>query len=790
MIIHQKNYQQQTIGSKARNLFYLIEHHYSVPPFFCVTEPYQEEDVLAYLTKYFPETDLFSVRSSASEEDSKEHSFAGLFQTFLYVKREDVCARIQDVLDSAKRADNLPYGSSSVKMHVIVQEMIEADASGILFTANPQGLLNESVIVLGAGSGDLVVEDRVDTTTYYYHQTDKTYYYEQTGSAVLLTDKQIDTLILFSNQIKALFQMECDIEFALKDERLYFLQVRPITTLSKQGPQIILDNSNIVESYPGITLPLTQSFIRTAYYQVFKNLLLHLTGEPGTVQQVDDTLQHMVDMANGRVYYRISNWYDVLLFLPFYRRIIPIWQEMMGVSDKTVSSCMQNRIHFLTHVKVAISFFRLLITCPKEMEQLEHYFAEIISHFASQNIQTEDNLALLSHYHSLLEMTVKRWDITLVNDMYAFLFTGLLKAYLKIRKVPDYEKVAKQAISGISQLESLAPVKELTHLAARIVQEGRLLELQKLQSNQDYQKYIEETKDSFTEQLEAYIETYGDRNIEELKLESKTFRTDPILLIRHLLSCAENISNAQAPAQGRTYVSFQKLTGLSAFLAKRAALGICNREKSRLHRSRLYGMMRTLVLQIGNNLQMQGRIADREDIFWLDCEEIEQAAKNSSMDLETIVFRRKEEYQGYSALPAYSRLVFSGKVFNKHPQKIGTKHYHSQSGIYIGTACSQGKVTGEVLLVTKPSLALDTRGKILVAKMTDPGWVFLIASAKGIVAEKGSLLSHTAIISRELGRPSIVGIPHITEILKDGDIVEVDGNTGTLTILSSAATTT
>ena len=268
-------------------------------------------------------------------------------------------------------------------------------------------------------------------------------------------------------------------------------------------------------------------------------------------------------------------------------------------------------------------------------------------------------------------------------------------------------------------------------------------------------------------------------------MESKTFRTDPILLIRHLLSCVEHASNIQASARDRTYVPSKKLTGLSAFFAKRAALGISNREKSRLHRSRLYGMMRTLVLQIGSNLQTQGRIAHREDIFWLDCEEIEQAAKDSSVDLETIIARRKEDYQGYSALPAYSRLVFSGKIFDKHPQKATTQHFHHKNGIYFGTACSQGNVKGEVLLVTKPSLSLDTQDKILVTKMTDPGWVFLIASAKGIVAEKGSLLSHTAIISRELGRPSIVGIPHITEILKDGDIVEVDGDTGTLTILSS-----
>jgi len=155
------------------------------------------------------------------------------------------------------------------------------------------------------------------------------------------------------------------------------------------------------------------------------------------------------------------------------------------------------------------------------------------------------------------------------------------------------------------------------------------------------------------------------------------------------------------------------------------------------------------------------------------------------MNLKKIIERRKEQYQGFYQLPAYSRLVFSGKIKHKNPRRIDSKAYDSRARIYTGTACSSGTATGKVLLVDHPSLQLDVKDKILVTKMTDPGWVFLIASAKGIVAEKGSLLSHTAIISRELGRPSIVGIPHITEILKDGDIVEVDWDTGTLTILSS-----
>ena len=211
-------------------------------------------------------------------------------------------------------------------MYVIVQEMIEADCSGVLFTANPLGILNETVIVQGAGTGDQTVEDRTDTTTWYYNLTDRICYREQTGDAPLMTNSQIRKLIHISRKIRKLFRQECDLEYAWKDGTLYLLQVRPITTLKKDAPVIILDNSNIAESYPGITLPLTQSFIRDAYYQVFRSLLLHLTGERKTVRHMDHILQNMVDMANGRVYYRISNWYDILLLLPFHRKLIPLWQ--------------------------------------------------------------------------------------------------------------------------------------------------------------------------------------------------------------------------------------------------------------------------------------------------------------------------------------------------------------------------------------------------------------------------------------------------------------------------------
>lgn len=891
MIITRKNHMTTDIGTKAGNLFLLQRAGFQVPPFFCVGQSFREEEVLDYLGANFPDTRSFSVRSCASLEDSDGCSFAGQFKTFLRVPREEVCMRIREVLGHGKHPEKTAYfqahgiAPAALKMHVIIQEMVEPDVSGVLFTANPQGILNESVIVCGRGAGDQVVEDRADVTTYYYNLADKNGYYEQAGDSPLLSEGEIEELIQSSQQIRALLacgmtgesdeafsrntdkasdksfdrntdvtpDKDFDIEFAIQNHHIYFLQARPVTSIDRTAPAIILDNSNIVESYPGITLPLTQSFIRDAYYQVFKSLLLHLTGEPETVEQIDGNLQHMVDMANGRVYYRISNWYDVLLLLPFSSRLIPIWQEMMGVRDKKVSSAhsagnpagnpngnsgKQGRIRRKTRLKVAYSFIRFLLTCPREMEKLDLYFQEIIQRFEALETDAEDNRILLKHYHTLKEMTVKRWDITLVNDMYGFLFTGLLKSRLKARHVPDYELAANRAISGVQKLESMRPIEQLQKLAHQAGEENRLPELRAIQSNEAYFQYIGQSNHAFSRALQAYVREFGDRNVKELKLESRTFRTDPVLLIRCILQYAESLFPADSEVSGGTdaetseasadagHSSVEKaapppLTGLSAFYAKRAAVGIRNREKSRLHRGRLYGMMRALVLQMGQNLYRQGRIVEPSDIFWLYCEEIEAAELDAVLNLAGIIAGRKKEYDGYAELPAYSRLVFSGKVIDKHPRncckirhdiyrdgchaaddrnmrhppEAGLQGSGSGAGsvperVYRGTACSPGIAEGEVLLIETPSPLLDTKGKILVTKMTDPGWVFLIAPAKAIVSEKGSLLSHTAIISRELRKPAVVGIEHITEYLKTGDRIRVDGDAGIVTVLPDCSETT
>ena len=103
-----------------------------------------------------------------------------------------------------------------------------------------------------------------------------------------------------------------------------------------------------------------------------------------------------------------------------------------------------------------------------------------------------------------------------------------------------------------------------------------------------------------------------------------------------------------------------------------------------------------------------------------------------------------------------------------------------------GVGCCPGFVKARIQVVHDPKSVTDLQGDILVTASTDPGWVTLFPSASAILVERGSLLSHSAIVSRELGKPCIVGISHLLERVKTGDWVEMDGSTGMIKIIQEA----
>lgn len=716
---------------KHKNLERLVEKGFRVPKFTVIKNAEEYDET-------FSDAEFFAVRSSFSSEDHQKASFAGQYDTYLNVPRKDVKDKIRLVLHSHQKEHVKSYKAAQ-NIHgeeeacVIVQEMIHADCAGVVFTANPLGILNEMVVVVGEGLGDNVVEDKIRTTSYFYNMDDDLYYYDRQEDSCLLQETVLKELLETAKAVKEVYGQNMDIEYAIKNQTIYLLQARPITTFSLKN-QIVLDHSNIVESYPGVSLPLTQEFVQEVYYGIFQNCVYRITKSAKLVKEMDEYLKHMTDIANWRIYYRISNWYAVLHLLPFSKRLIPMWQEMLGVTNIAVSLPEQFKISKYTKFTVLKSFFYYLHKTPVLMDRLNKNFERQYQRYRKQIEESKTITELLNIYEYIRQDILKDWDITLVNDMYAFIYTALSG------------KKNKERIADIKNLESMKPIQSIRNLSGIA---------------QKYGMHSEQYEDAAAK----HIEQYGDRCLSELKLETKTYRTNPELLDAYVES-----------QMGTTVKTIPVFKESKNIFVKKAKLGIQNREISRMNRSRLYGMARSIFLKIGTILKNQKRLVSIEDVFYLYIHEL-----NTNSDFIALVEQRKKEALFYQKVPSYSRLVFDGKIINKTGQ-IEHTEILSKTNMLAGIGTSAGKVTGEVLVMEEPKDTVDTTGKILVTKSTDPGWVFLIQNAIGIIAEKGSLLSHTAIISRELHKPAIVNVKDCTNLLKTGDIVLLDAETGVITI--------
>ena len=803
---------------KARHLEILQEKGFPVPKFILVSE--NEEADLS-----FSERDCFAVRSNFSTEDGGEHSFAGQFLTRLNVKREKVQEAVQEVFasyagsleykekanrgkteyylkeqgkaekqENAERQENREKQESTEQKKaevlvetVLIQEMLFPEKSGVLFTKNPKGILSEMVVVLGQGLGDKVVEDQENVLTYHYFPGE-CLYQEGYGQSCLseqaqespglgLEEEELKTLFTLGERIEQLFQKPMDIEFAIEKGKLYILQAREITTLDMHLPVRILDNSNISESFPGICLPLSESFAGEMYSGIFTSLGRRFLGKK--VSSYEELFQRMVGGFSGRMYYEISSWYDILRLLPFSRKIIPVWQGMLGVSNEEISFS-KKRPSFFLKCRIAILFCYYFFVSQRKMKELDSYFQERYASYSKKVDAEEDAKALYQIFLEMKEDLLREWDITLINDMVSFISTHL------------YGK--KTAFS----LETMKPVRALSALKTVAGKYGL-----------DSEEYRREKK--------SYISVYGDRIVGELKLETRTYRTNEELLDRWILDSLETDSVEKDCEETSCSGKASELKQQKSFLYRLAESSCNNREISRLHRTRCFGLMRRIVDKIGEK-------TIGFDVYYLSLNELKELLF-SGKDFSLKIAREKELRKAFERLPVLSRVKLLGKV-DRDPlageirvlsyesfkgkgdiegqigtpgkeegnrkagrigqmEKVGKEDGDSTPRVFFGRGVSKGIFRGEVLKIKslQEVRAMEAKGKILLSYSTDPGWFPYLNMAGGLITERGSLLSHSAILARELEKPAVVNIPNIMEELQSGDIVEIDGDLGICSVI-------
>jgi len=213
---------------------------------------------------------------------------------------------------------------------------------------------------------------------------------------------------------------------------------------------------------------------------------------------------------------------------------------------------------------------------------------------------------------------------------------------------------------------------------------------------------------------------------------------------------------------------------------------IAARENLRFERTRAFGVARRIFLEMGRRLAANDRLDDPRDVFYLERAELLGVVEGtaSTTHLQALVEARRDEFQAYhTAAPPPDRFRTRGAV-HAYDLLPDTANDTDESGEassgeeWTGIGCCPGTVRGPVRIVTDPRSVTLNPDEILVAKRTDPGWVTLFATASGLIVEHGNLLSHAAIVSREMGVPSVVSVPGATRTLEDGDVVELDGQTG------------
>jgi pyruvate,water dikinase len=849
------------LGGKAANLWHLQQLGCRVPPFvviphdslsallpqnvdfegiknFIAQFQFSENLVSEILAHFPPNTSklqtpnfqFFAVRSSGLAEDGTENSFAGQFETLLYVPSEGLAEAIRRVWSSAFGARVEAYSRErgvawSGEISVIVQAMVPAEVAGVGFGVHPTEGWRDAVVlsaVYGLGEGLVSGELNADTFVVRGGSIEKTivekanglFYSVENQKVVLqkiektlqgaptLSDAQtLETVALLRHLSRELGRPQ-DIEFAYAEGQLYLLQTRPVTHLSRlpdrSAHRIVWDNSNIIESYPGVTTPLTFSFIIRMYEAVYRQMA-DIMGVPATVVERNQSVfANMLGLLRGRVYYNLESWYRALAMLPGYRVNARFMETMMGVKERFDLREGESSVSPLrAWARLLWSVFRmlgLLLGLPAERRRFKQVLDSIIADYQQLDFDTMCPDEAMRRYFFFENFLLKKWKAPLVNDFFAMIYFGALKK--QCAKIsPQNPSLHNDLLAGSHDIVSTEPVRRILAIAAALHADPAARAF----FVENDARHVWKNLGQFPQiqgLVQDYLRAFGERTVGELKLETITYNQNPAAFVAILQSYAQQPLPARAAhdeaairrraeAEVGAALRFSPLKKwLFGWLLRRTRTLVSSRENLRYERTRGFGVVRRIFVGIGRQFAAEGILDDARDIFYLSKEEIFNFIQGTaiSQHLRETVRLRKAEFEAYTTEPPLpERITTFGTVYHANDLRAASLQMAapaSEGAVLYGLGCSAGIVRGRVRVLSRPDELRSLEGDILVTASTDPGWVALFPSAAAILVERGSLLSHSAIVSRELGIPCVVGISGLLARLKTGDVVEMNGTTG------------
>jgi pyruvate,water dikinase len=786
-----------------------------------------------------------AVRSSAADEDSAGHSFAGQMSSFLYVTSlPDVRRCVASCWASAFGARALVYRIENhldlhkIAIAVILQHMIDPEKAGVMFTCDPLAESLDSYVVSAVyGVGEGLVSGAFDADTFWLDAQTGTLQKRQIAHKVkrfargesggchecpvpleeqgqaALSGADLKTLYDLGQKVATAYRDPQDIEWAVAGGRAYVVQTRPVTTLKKAltGFPNLWDNSNIVESYGGVTLPLSFTFALRNYHNVYVQFCEILGVSPHVVGDMDYYLGNMLGSINGRVFYNLYNWYRLIGVLPGFRHNRDFMETMMGVRER-LSDEIAERIKphpswdtwrgKFRKLRVGLRFIFYHFAIQTIVDRFLSFFNRAYLKYRNIDYTRLSSDAIFAHYLAMDREMLSHWKAPIINDFLTMVHFGALRKLTAAWLADLDANVQNDLLAGQGNLESAEPTRALIRLTALVAANPDLRRLVEATPSEDLLEALNQSMfQEFFAEIKVYIDRFGFRCMSEMKLEEIDLFTDPTFLFvclknylrggRTDLAAYEKHQHALRSGAESTVAGhikgFRKIVYF--WFLKHARKAVRNRENTRFARTRAYGVVRSMFQAMGDDLAAKRVLAEPRDIFYLQLDEIYGIHQGTltGIDLKATVAARKKEYASYVAAEPRARFLTRGPVYWRNdllavesiPDVAEDADYALR-----GTPCCPGVVEGTVRIVESMHDDLNLNGEILVTTRTDPGWVPLYPSVSGLLVERGSLLSHSAIVAREMGLPAIVGIKGLTRTLQTGMRIRMDGRAGTITVLT------
>jgi len=818
------------VGAKAANLGELAHAGFQVPDGFAITthafdhfikvnalDEMQSPEVVAK-AKLPPEVRealqaasvklngaSLAVRSSGVAEDLEGASFAGQYETILDVRGYDALVdAVRQCWASAFSARVAAYKSNKGQMNhasmaVLVQMLINAEAAGVAFTANPvNGRRDEAVVSAVRGLGERLVSGNASPDEWIVNGKETT---RTSAPEDAINEEQARAIAEMARKAEAHFGSPQDVEWAIANKQLFMLQARPITTLREQEIEPIPMKFEIPEGFwesdaEHISKPLTP----------MGSTVLLPTYTSG-VEKMCATTGLLLEKLEYR---NIGGWMYVRMVPPGGKDMTPPPPFVMKILLRLVPAMR-------TRIQRATEFVR-----NNEQDTLvERWYNEWYPEISKRIVELRDvNLALLSddefgtHLSNALEL-VRRG-----NEMHFMLACvnpfGIYELVTATQELLGWDEAhTMELIAGLST-KSTEPARKLAELAHMANERPAVLDLVK-QANANAVDRLAQVDAKFAGAFAKYLKEYGCRGL-AFDLNEPTIAEMPAMVLGWI---RDQIANKYDPDADAAELN-RKRDAVQA--EARALLANCptyerERFECALARAvRAYpsqednvfftqgaptAIGRYALLELGNRLVNMQAIKKRDDVFFLEIEEARAAFKQGG-DLKSVVLRRKGErvwakqHPGpatYGKAPAQPSpdvlppeprfLMTVVPWYMERALSTGRGRVQKSGENLTGIAASSGKYTGVArVIMNEGEFHKLQPGNVLVCPATTPMWSVLFANVGALVTNTGGILSHPAIIAREYRVPAVVATGNATSLLKDGQTVTVDGDSGTVEILS------